>query len=399
MQISLLKINNQSLAFIFLSLALIYNSFILAFNENLFDFEQTLFASRLIIISIPVFFSILLVLSRKIITDFKFKIIILSLLVLPSALSIINSSSNQDVGYGLVFIILLISLMTLFDKGLSDFKLIVPIFQNIGIVIMSLSILFAIFIPEFAFLSGSRLNGIFTNPHTLARLAGTLLLSSFMLKENELIKKFVIYLLTFICLILSMSVNVLFSLFISFIAISLIKRLNFGMTFLITSISIIIAILLPAFPTMFIEFFGRDLSLTGRTSAWLLGVDLIVNNPFFGIGMQDTKEIIFLSNISSTNFHNSFIEAGVRGGLPLLLGFIIIISLALKGAIKCSLALENWNYLRLLIFVIALGSAQSIIFSYFTFDFYILWILLFAMSHMSTKSSHEIQDHARKNYL
>ena len=114
----------------------------------------------------------------------------------------------------------------------------------------------------------------------------------------------------------------------------------------------------------------RELTFSGRTRLWSIGIDLWTQRPWLGHGggwleIPNTQEILGLRYDFwwSTNFHNGFIQYLVEYGLVGLLAFALIIFVTFRNLRKYSpirsSILANWLSILLLLLVLHM-SVESI---------------------------------------
>lgn len=122
------------------------------------------------------------------------------------------------------------------------------------------------------------------------------------------------------------------------------------------------------------SIFGRSSTLTGRTTAWVLALNMFYSQPWFGYGFGDTRHFIFSSEISSTNFHNSYIEILVRlgvVGLTIFCFFLLRLHISTISKIKSSLAARC--YLGIFIGFLITGFSESVVIAVRNPLFLIFW--------------------------
>lgn len=293
-------------------------------------------------------------------------------------LSLAGGSNIDDVQYSVVFISL-IAVILIWYQNESDLRSMLRLYTGVALMVVIISLVMAIVSPGYAFLDGQRLNGAFSNPHTLGRMSAVLFITAQLGQKPLSPIVLACCALALVALLMSQSVNAILALALSMV-LSFVY-FGFGRTALISFLVVIVGLYFFAqdLVSYLLSFFGRDGTFSGRSLAWVLGVDTMSNAPLVGIGMRDTKDFIFSSSISSTNFHNNFIEIGVRAGLVSLFFFVWLNFRAFNAA--ASLESKNRKiYCQLIFLLVFLGLAQSTVFAFFTLDFYLIWSVLIALN-------------------
>lgn len=373
-------------------LNLIYSHAERSLTPLTFNYDGALESVRQAALVLPALAAIVsVVLHRKLSGDyFRWKMFFLFALAI--CLSLTGSQGVDDLLYALVFIFF-ISLMLVWYYRKQDLRSMLRVYTSVGFIVIVSSLILALISPAHAFLDGERLNGIFSNPHTLSRLCVVFLIT--VQFERRAWSASVIggSAVAVTALLMSGSVNAILALVLSFLL--TLSYLRFGRSMTLSGMAFVVAfyVFAPEIVSTLLSLVGRDNSFSGRVAAWVLGINLISDAPLSGIGMRDTKDVIFDNSISSTNFHNNYIEIGVRAGLVSVTLFFWLTFRAFRGALSLG-GRESQLYVMLLLLLIILGFAQSTVFAFFTLDFYILWSVLIGLA--SLDHVHRLQ---RKYYV
>lgn len=83
-------------------------------------------------------------------------------------------------------------------------------------------------------------------------------------------------------------------------------------------------------------------SVSGRVAIWKRGIEIMLNNPFFGIGVANftTADGRLYASIGSrwNTAHNSFILIGAELGIPGLIAFVYLIWSSVRGITKIAVS-------------------------------------------------------------
>lgn len=84
---------------------------------------------------------------------------------------------------------------------------------------------------------------------------------------------------------------------------------------------------------------GEDMTFTGRLFVWDNALKAIINKPFLGHGMMESKEVSSMLGFgAATHCHNQILQITFLGGIVTLVMFILLYALSLK---KC---IMFWKY-------------------------------------------------------
>lgn len=108
-------------------------------------------------------------------------------------------------------------------------------------------------------------------------------------------------------------------------------------------------------------FFEDSVISSGRNFAWVVGISGFLSSPFFGNGWIDVLDYLWTAGVSSTNFHNIWIEVLFRFGMLGLIGMLWLI--------------KRSRLIWLFPFLI-LGNVESFLFGY-SMDSLLFWGFLF----------------------
>lgn len=86
------------------------------------------------------------------------------------------------------------------------------------------------------------------------------------------------------------------------------------------------------FAPIIVGLLGKDLTFTTRTRIWARAIELIRQKPLIGYGALDGENFsaLFYNVPEFTTTHNQYLGELFKGGVPLLLCFLLLIYLALK---------------------------------------------------------------------
>ena len=82
---------------------------------------------------------------------------------------------------------------------------------------------------------------------------------------------------------------------------------------------------------MFFSSIGRDSTLTGRTSIWATGLEIVAANPVFGAGFH---EAVVHKGVAVRHFHNGYLDLAVRGGVIGLFLLLIVSMFAITRTLR-----------------------------------------------------------------
>lgn len=242
-----------------------------------------------------------------------------------------------------------------------------------------------LFVSEIAVNPFGRWVGLYGSPNYFAHI--NILLLFFLLWRTAVagFDRYVIFgvVLCAVNIIMSNSVTsivaVFFGLFVFLGMLSIYSKLNF---LLITSFAIAIIF---SFSIMFdldvffvIEFFGRDIGMSGRDLIWSEALNHISLHPILGYGLADIHFSSYLPFI--TDPHNSYYSVMLKLGLVgvVLCLFLLMISIWNVFA-KCD-NVDAKFFTAGMIFSIIIGYSESYVFSPRS-PIFILFIILIVMAH------------------
>ncbi|NJO42278.1 MAG: O-antigen ligase family protein [Cyanobacteria bacterium RU_5_0] len=212
-----------------------------------------------------------------------------------------------------------------------------------GLIIL-LSVLFAIVLPQYGFMSGiheGAFRGIFTHKNIFGKISAlggiVFLLAVSTKKSNLLLWSGLVSL--FVLLILAGSKTALGN-FLLLIIVALIYQIlrwryylliPIGFALIATGSGIIVLFLQD--PAAGLDLIGRDTTLTGRTDTWAFAIDMIEKRPWFGYGFTafwnglngESAYIIRSVRWDILDSHNGildlWLELGFVGVVVFLLGY------------------------------------------------------------------------------
>lgn len=132
---------------------------------------------------------------------------------------------------------------------------------------------------------------------------------------------------------------------------------------------------------------GRDATGTGRLFAWQLAMDNIPEHLLLGHGFADTRYYIFGAGVSSTNFHNSYIELSFRVGLIGLCIYLLIIMRSLYAGLKSSNSRRyGYLFISFIICFSVIGLSESVITAPRSQMFLLFWVCTAVLLSKSQES-------------
>lgn len=241
---------------------------------------------------------------------------------------------------------------------------------SIGLMLTLLaSIVFRFIAPDLALMSGEHdgaLRGVFLHKNITGRIAlifALVVSSRFLVKEISILKYFLFLSLAFIIIILSGS-------FTALAVLILIHLILFSYTFVkkleLTKYSVIGLLLFVFLPAIYLfiallpdilGYFGRDLTLTGRTFMWYELIIMIQKKPLLGygygsfwLGMEGPSGDVYrVFPWAAPHAHNGYLELFLNGGVVLFVFFIISFFVNIKriGKLHPQINKKNLSYLAL----------------------------------------------------
>ncbi len=241
---------------------------------------------------------------------------------------------------------------------------------SIGLMLtLVVSILFSFIAPNLALMSGEHsgaLRGVFLHKNITGRIAlifALIVTSRYLVNDISIIKYFLFLSLAFIIIILSGSFTALAVLVVIHLVLfcyTLIKKMEltkYSITGLfvfvvIPSIYLFISIL----PDL-LNYFGKDLTLTGRTLMWYELIVMIQKKPLLGygygsfwLGMEGPSGDVYrVFPWAAPHAHNGYLELFLNGGLILFILFIISFFVNIKriGSLNPELNKKNLSYISI----------------------------------------------------
>jgi len=221
-----------------------------------------------------------------------------------------------------------------------------------GIAII-MSILFAVVLPKFGKMGGvhvGALRGIYNHKNVLGKIMAPSAIVFLLLIQRAKKSQWILwcgFASSILLIILSKASSPLLNLIILIVALFLFRILRWRSDFMITTllgisiVSTILYILVSANAEAIAGLFGKDLTLTGRTTFWPLIIDRISQHPWLGygfgafwVGLDGPSDYIwYASSFKAPNSHNGYLdlclELGLVGLSIYLLGFITTFQKAL----------------------------------------------------------------------
>ena len=161
---------------------------------------------------------------------------------------------------------------------------------------------------------------------------------------------------------------------LGFLRIAAKNRLSVGLViFVLLLVGFLPALIITFIGDNILEVFNRDITLTGRTTLWLWGLETIYEKPLLGWGyhgyMQSPEglyaasQITQFANYNVPHFHNSFIQIIVFLGIPIGLFIIYVLYKTITIIYKKLLSKEynsNFHIAQLMIFIMLFLSAGAV---------------------------------------
>lgn len=97
---------------------------------------------------------------------------------------------------------------------------------------------------------------------------------------------------------------------------------------------------------------------TNRGELWLKGIELIIEKPIFGYGLENTKYEYHEKNIEGSKPHNIILELSLNSGVPSMILYFYLIILIIKKKIKNILKLNNIQLMSLIVIIGYLASSM-----------------------------------------
>lgn len=165
------------------------------------------------------------------------------------------------------------------------------------------------------------------------------------------------------------------------IILSVKKRIN-KIVVVLLGIVIPLLLLVKLIPNMDIEKFS-----TGRTLLWKVAIDVIKNNPLFGVGTTAYVDVVkgtsnlVLNGIEAGGLHNIYIQIATANGIIALITFVIFILLSLLKFIRnINLVDSPKNYVvnkslfSLIVSILILNLFESSLMYIMSFIAMIFWV-------------------------
>ncbi len=213
--------------------------------------------------------------------------------------------------------------------------------------------------------TGKIMTSIFTNPNSFGMFLCISIYSNLLLiliKKTKIKLNLGLILLYFIVLIFTqsrssiLSVGIVFLLFAFNFKKELLKQLNAKAVFIIFLLSglfigmvLVKDISIHSFELDQIGFIKKfQYGMRGRDSKWEIALDIIKQNPLFGIGNISNLDRTYHSLLYAYDTHNGYLNLAIRGGIPLLILYILfILSVYIPSIFKMKkMELEYGNILK-----------------------------------------------------
>jgi O-antigen ligase len=98
--------------------------------------------------------------------------------------------------------------------------------------------------------------------------------------------------------------------------------------YMIAGVGVAILLGLEGFYQAFFEYFTRtghfDFTFTGRTDTWELGLKLLNQSPWVGLGFQADRIYLPFQQHMHNAFLSALVQSGILGGAAVFLGLIVI---------------------------------------------------------------------------
>ncbi len=130
---------------------------------------------------------------------------------------------------------------------------------------------------------------------------------------------------------------------------------------------------------------GKDVTFSGRTFIWKDSLDLIYQKPAIGWGYRSAEW--YQEHFSVVNSHNLILSILLKGGVLLLLNYIIIVLLAFKNT---TLSKHNSNTV-FLAFSVVVFSIMMIMEAYNIFYVFSLFIIVYNLKHIDIQSTNQLK--------
>jgi len=108
---------------------------------------------------------------------------------------------------------------------------------------------------------------------------------------------------------------------------------------------------------MVTNLFDKDVTFTGRTSAWAKSVILIANKPWFGYGVLSSERLrSLLGAFAFVNAHNTLLQTLIDGGIVLGIQYLAIIYLLCKKIVGLDIShIKEKNILLIAIAILTIA--------------------------------------------
>jgi exopolysaccharide production protein ExoQ len=232
--------------------------------------------------------------------------------------------------------------------------------QMFGLAI-PLSFLFVFLLPNFGIMGGIHLGawrGIYTHKNVLGKMMtlSTLVFGQLTISTSKI--PWLLYCgmgLSVILLLLSKSTSSIISLAILLFAFLMLKFLRLSHGFIIPIFSFVAIFIFGTYVYLLnnlekiLDFFGKDLTFTGRTEIWQTALDMFKEKTFFGYGYGGFLENLDIQSRLASNIklgvHNGFLEFTLDLGLiGLLLLLAWFVSVVFRSIMLLSLSKHYENY-------------------------------------------------------
>jgi exopolysaccharide production protein ExoQ len=286
--------------------------------------------------------------------------------------------------------------------------------------ILVLNCIFIVFFNNLAFESGyfggsyaGAMRGIFSSKNTFGAMiafAYSMLLMQLLLTKNEKKTTGLTWLgLSFVLLILSMSVTSIFAALCSTLITALISSkwyLSSKQSSRVTFLLIFFVLLGVATVALepILSFFGRDLTFTGRTEIWAFSLEYFAEKPIFGYGLNSFWREMLEFNLLIENglwniaqAHNGFVDAflagGIIGGALVLLIYINMLRIIISEITKSHVSI----YTPVLLVFFWLSLIQNLSETSFPYGMRVTGTLiaLFFITHFIIKSGRVLNSNKR----
>lgn len=170
----------------------------------------------------------------------------------------------------------------------------------------------------------------FSNKNTFAMVLGVGIISStYLLVTERKLRYLFILLFLFINLFLTNSTNGFLSSLIFLMLFFLLlyyKNIIRVYIFSLLSIAILMILYIRGYFDGVIDFlvYGDFTEFSGRTDIWKVGIRSFLDNPIIGIGIGKTEDTLSANGFGESQFHNSYLEILVAGGILLMAIYLIL---------------------------------------------------------------------------